>query len=70
MDALKDWEQEQIEHFPNQKERIQISVLAMQHFFRSQQVLDHKMVISGDPENFVIEMPESLEIEEAGPKQS
>lgn len=70
MGALKDWEQEQIENFPNQKERIQISVVAMQHFFRSQQVLDHKMVISGDPENFVIEMPESLEIEETEPKQS
>jgi hypothetical protein len=58
--ALKEWEKEQIEHYPNQKERIQITVVAMQHFLRSQQVMDHKMIMNGDPKDFVIEMPESL----------
>ena len=61
--ALKDWEKEQIEHFPNQKERIQITTVAMQYFLRSQQVKDHKMIISGDPEDFIIEMPDSPELE-------
>jgi len=60
LDALKDWELEQIKHYPKQKERIQITTVAMQHFLRSQQVKDHKMIIGGDPENFVIQIPESL----------
>ena len=59
--ALKEWEKEQIEHYPEQKERIQITVVAMQHFLRSQQVMDHKMIMNGDPHEFVIEMPESLD---------
>lgn len=63
MDALKTWEKEQLEHYPKQQERIQVTVVAMQHFFRSQQVKDHKMIVSGDPENFVIEMPYSLELD-------
>lgn len=61
LEALKEWEQEQIEHYPNQQERIQTTVVAMQHFLRSQQVFDHKMIMSGNPEDFVIEMPDSLE---------
>jgi len=59
LDSLKEWEKEQIEHFPKQKERIQITVVAMQHFLRSQQIIDHKMIVNGDPENFVIEIPDS-----------
>ncbi len=64
LDALKDWELEQIEHYPKQQERIQITVVAMQHFLRSQQVKDHKMIVNGDPENFVIAMPNSFEQEQ------
>ena len=60
LDALKEWEEEQIKHYPNQVERIQITVVAMQHFLRSQQVKDHKMIVSGEPENFVIDLPKSI----------
>ena len=60
LEALKEWEEEQIEHYPNQAERIQITVVAMQHFLRSQQVKDHKMIVSGEPENFVIDLPKSI----------
>ena len=63
LEALKDWEKEQIEHYPNQKERIQITTVAMQYFFRSQQVKDHKMIISGNPDDFIIEMPDGPELE-------
>lgn len=63
LEALKDWEKEQIEHYPNQKERIQITTVAMQYFFRSQQVKDHKMIISGNPDDFIIEMPNDPELE-------
>jgi len=59
LEALGEWEQEQIKSYPNQKERIQITVLAMQHFLRSSQVKDHKMIISGNPENFELKMPAS-----------
>ena len=61
LDALKEWEQEQIANYPKQKERIQITVVAMQHFLRSKQVLDHKMILAGNPEEIDIEMPETLE---------
>ncbi len=60
LEALKEWEEEQIKQYPHQKERIQTTVVAMQHFFRSQQVVDHKMIVSGDPNNFDIVMPEQL----------
>ncbi len=60
LEALKEWESEQIEHYANQKERIQIATVAMQHFLRSQQVKDHKMIVSGEPNDFVIEMPISI----------
>jgi hypothetical protein len=60
LEALKEWELEQIEHYPNQVERIQIAAVAMQHFLRSQQVKDHKMIVSGEPNDFVIEMPVSI----------
>ena len=60
LEALKEWELEQIEHYPNQEERIQIATVAMQHFLRSQQVKDHKMIVSGEPNDFVIEMPVSI----------
>lgn len=58
MDALKEWQDEQIRHFPHQKERIQTTVVAMQHFMRSPQVRKYKMIMSGEPENFVIELPD------------
>ena len=61
LDALKEWEKEQIEHYPHQKERIQTTVVAMQHFLRSRQVREHKMIMSGDPHNFEIAMPNSPE---------
>ncbi len=60
LEALKEWELEQVEHYPNQEERIQITTVAMQHFFRSQQVKDHKMIVSGEPNDIVIEMPVSI----------
>ncbi len=60
LEALKEWELEQIEHYPKQEERIQIATIAMQHFLRSQQVKDHKMIVSGEPNDFVIEMPVSI----------
>ncbi len=60
LEALTEWEKEQIEHYPNQAERIQITVVAMQHFLRSQQVKDHKMIMSGEPNNFVIDLPKSI----------
>lgn len=59
LEALEDWEQEQIENYPHQSERIQITVVAMQHFLRSSQIKDHKMIISGEPENFALKMPSS-----------
>ncbi len=62
LSALKEWEKEQIEHYPQQKERIQITVVAMQHFLRSKQVMEHKMIMNGDPHDFVIDMPESLDV--------
>ena len=60
LEALKEWEVEQVEHYPQQEERIQIAVVAMQHFLRSHQVKDHKMIVSGEPNDFVIEMPVSI----------
>jgi len=59
LEALEDWEQEQIESYPHQSERIQITVVAMQHFLRSSQIKDHKMIISGEPENFEVKIPSS-----------
>ena len=60
LEALSEWELEQVEHYPHQEERIQIATVAMQHFLRSQQVKDHKMIVSGEPNDFVIEMPVSI----------
>jgi hypothetical protein len=60
LEALKEWELEQVEHYPHQEERIQIASVAMQHFLRSQQVKDHKMIVSGEPNDFVIEIPVSI----------
>lgn len=57
--ALEEWETEQIENYPHQEERVQTTVVAMQHFLRSQQVKDHKMFISGEPENVEIKIPAS-----------
>lgn len=65
LEALKEWELEQVEHYPHQEERIQIATVAMQHFLRSQQVKDHKMIVSGEPNDFVIEMPVSIFDQEA-----
>jgi hypothetical protein len=58
LEALEEWQQQQIKKFPHQEQRIKITGVAMQYFLRSQQVLDHKMIISGNPEDFVIEMPD------------
>ncbi len=60
LEALSDWEADQIEHYPHQAERIQITVVAMQHFLRSQQVKDHKMIVSGEPNDFVLKFPKSI----------
>jgi len=57
LDALKEWQIEQIESYPHQKERIQTTVVAMQHFLRSQQVQEHKMIMSGDPDSIEIDLP-------------
>ena len=61
LEALKEWEEEQLKHYPQQKERIQTTVVAMQHFFRSEQVVDHKMIVSGSPQAIDIVMPEQLD---------
>jgi len=61
LEALQEWEQEQIQNFPKQEERIQITVVAMQHFLRSEQVKNHKMILSGNPDDIEIEMPSSLD---------
>ena len=58
LEALHEWQAEQIEHYPHQKERIDTTVVAMQYFLRSKQMRDHKMFVSGNPEDFVIEMPD------------
>ena len=60
LQALEEWEAEQIKAYPKQKERIQITVLAMQDFLQSEQVKAHKMILSGNPENHEIKMPLSL----------
>lgn len=59
LEALEEWELEQVKHFPQQAERIQITVLAMQHFLRSKQIKKHKMLMSGEPVNFIIKKPVS-----------
>lgn len=58
LEALQEWQEEQIEAYPKQEERIKITTVAMQYFLRSQQVQDHKMIVSGNPEDFAIEMPD------------
>ena len=58
LEALEEWQQEQIKNFPHQEERIKIAGVAVQYFLRSKQVLQHKMIVSGNPEDFVIEMPD------------
>ncbi|MEE9351982.1 MAG: hypothetical protein V3U78_06945 [Thiotrichaceae bacterium] len=60
LEALEEWELEQIKHFPHQAERVQTTVVAMQHFLRSRQVKDHKMLMSGEPAGFIIKKPVSL----------
>jgi len=60
LEALEAWEAEQLKAFPKQKERIQITVVAMQHFLQSEQVKKHKMILSGEPKDNAIKMPSSL----------
>ena len=60
LEALKEWESEQVEYYPHQQERIQIATVAMQHFLRSQQVKNHKMIVSGEPNDIEIEIPVSI----------
>jgi hypothetical protein len=60
LQALEEWEAEQVKEFPKQKERIQITVVAMQHFLQSEQVKNHKMILSGGLEDHEIKMPVSL----------
>ena len=64
LEALEEWQKEQIRNFPQQEERIKIAGVAMQYFLRSKQVLEHKMIVSGNPEDFVIEMPDLEKLEE------
>ncbi len=64
LEALEDWEQEQVKNYPHQSERIQITVVAMQHFLRSSQIKDHKMIISGEPEKFELKMPSSWSMDD------
>jgi hypothetical protein len=64
LEALEEWQQEQIRNFPHQEERIKITGVAMQYFLRSKQVLEHKMIVSGNPEDFVIEMPDLEKLKE------
>ena len=65
LEALSGWEKEQVKNYPQQAERIQITVVAMQHFLRSQQVKDHKMIISGEPENLELKIPSTWKSEES-----
>ena len=58
MDALKEWEQTQLDHYPHQQERIQTTVVAMQDFMLSPEVVKHKMIVSGNPDDFEIVMPD------------
>lgn len=59
--ALKEWELEQVKSYPKQKERIQTTVVAMQHFLHSEQIKNNKMILAGNPDDAEIEMPVSLE---------
>ena len=61
--ALNDWKKEQIQQFPHRKDLIELTCISIAYFMRSQHVIDGKMVMSGEPENFQIEMPESIDIE-------
>jgi len=61
LEALNEWQEEQIAAYPHQEERIKTTTVAMQYFLRSKQVLDHKMIVSGNPEDFVIQMPDISE---------
>lgn len=61
IEALKEWELEQIEAYPDQIERIQTTVVAMQHFLRSENIKNHKMILSGNPDDFDVVMPEPSE---------
>ena len=60
LSALNDWEDAQIKAYPHQKERIQTTVIAMQHFLQSPQVQEHKMIMSGETNEVDIQFPQSL----------
>ena len=64
LEALDEWQQEQIKQYPHQQQRIKTTAVAMQYFLRSKQVLEHKMIVSGNPEDFVIEMPDLEALEQ------
>ena len=61
IEALKEWESEQIDAYPKQKEKIQTTVVAMQHFLRSDNIKNHKMILSGNPDDNDIVVPTALE---------
>jgi hypothetical protein len=43
--ALEAWKAEQLQHYPHQAERIEITALAMQDLMRSRHVVDTKLVV-------------------------
>ena len=59
--ALAEWEKTQIKDFPNQSEKIQTTVIAMQYFMQSAEIRDNKMLVSGDNSDFIIEKPVTLD---------
>ncbi|CAI8959895.1 conserved protein of unknown function [Methylocaldum szegediense] len=44
--ALDEWVQEQIDHFPHKEELIHTVALAMRDFLHSRQVAEHKMMMN------------------------
>ena len=45
VDELEDWKSRQVEAYPHQQDRIEVSCAWIIHFFESEVVAEHKMVI-------------------------
>jgi hypothetical protein len=60
LETLDRWQKEQIKAFPHRETDIKVCVMGIQHFMRSSQVKDAKMIVSGDIDTFEIKMPEEL----------
>jgi hypothetical protein len=55
--SLNDWELEQVEAFPHRKTEIHTVYLAMQDFMLSENIKNHKMLVSGTLENIELKYP-------------